>query len=157
MSSYLDSVVHFAYVLLRMLEKYSKNKSYMFVRKRRAAKSKRKSNEGRDGSAPIAEDYDQEDEEAALLEADKDMPSYAEHAFTFQSFEKVRIRRFLLTKTDMQRFASEAVVNTLVSYLARYRDFDENEQMKRVVGLIHRQVVKTQAEGLYFRVSCGVL
>lgn len=100
MSSYLDSVVHFAYVLLRMLEKYSKNKSYMFVRKRRAAKSKRKGNEGRDGSAPIAEDYDQEDEEAALLEADKDMPSYAEHAFTFQSFEKVRCRCLHLAKTD---------------------------------------------------------
>ena len=58
--------------------------------------------------------------------------------------------------TDIQRFASEAVVNTLISYLARYRDFDENEQMKRVVGLIHRQVVKTQAEGLYFRVSVVV-
>jgi replication fork protection complex subunit Tof1/Swi1 len=72
-----------------MLEKYSKNKSYMFVRKRRAARHKRKAAGAREGSTAIAEDYGDEDEEAALLEADKDMPSYAEHAFTFQSFEKV--------------------------------------------------------------------
>jgi len=141
-----------------MLEKYSKNKSYMFVRKRRAAKSKRKADDAREGSTAIHEDYNDEDEEAALLEADKDMPSYAEHAFTFQSFEKVSKQSLFLIEADFQRFASEAVVNTLVSYLARYRDFDENEQMKRVVGLIHRQVVKTQAEGLYFRVSeCSIL
>lgn len=40
--SYLDSVVHFAYVLLRMLEKYSKNKSFMYVRKKRAKRQKEK-------------------------------------------------------------------------------------------------------------------
>ena len=44
-------------------------------------------------------------------------------------------------------------MNTLVTYLARYREFDDTEQMKRVVGLIHRQVIKAQAEGLYFRVG----
>ena len=44
------------------------------------------------------------------------------------------------------------MVNTLVTYLARFHDFDEPEQMKRVVGLMHRQVVKTQAEGLYYKV-----
>jgi hypothetical protein len=40
--SYLDAVVHLAYVLLRMLEKYSKSNSYMFVRKRKAKKARRK-------------------------------------------------------------------------------------------------------------------
>ena len=29
--------------------------------------------------------------------------------------------------------------------------------MKRVVGLMHRQVIKAQAEGLYFRVPCLML
>jgi hypothetical protein len=41
-SSYLDSVIHFAYVLLRMLEKYSKNKAYMYVRKKRVKRQKEK-------------------------------------------------------------------------------------------------------------------
>lgn len=44
-----------------------------------------------------------------------------------------------------------------MTYLLRYEEFDEPEQMKRVVGLMHRQVVRTKAEGLYFRVSPGDL
>ena len=86
-SRYLDSVIHFAYVLLRMLERYSKSKSYMFIRKRKAAKKKRKA-EDENGSAPLPEEYG-EDEEAGILDGDDDTPSYAEHAFTFQAFEKV--------------------------------------------------------------------
>ncbi|KAK8843979.1 hypothetical protein IAR55_006771 [Kwoniella newhampshirensis] len=138
--AYLDSVIHFAYVLLRMLEKYSKTKAFMFVRKRKAARKKRKQAEDPNdtaGASGMPEEYGNEDE--AELEPDKEAPSYAEHAFTFQAFEK--------------RFAQEPVVNTLLAYLSRFQEFDEPEQMKRVVGLMHRQVVKTQAEGLYYKVS----
>ncbi|OCF79113.1 topoisomerase 1-associated factor 1 [Kwoniella mangroviensis CBS 8886] len=139
--AYLDSVIHFAYVLLRMLEKYSKNKAFMFIRKRKAARKKRKEAEqstelNPDGSV-MPEEYGNEEEEA--LQPDKEAPSYAEHAFTFKTFEK--------------RFASEPVTNTLLSYLSRFQEFDDPEQMKRVVGLMHRQVIKAQAEGLYFKVS----
>ncbi len=70
-----------------MLEKYSKTKSYMFIRKRKAAKKKRKAQE-ESGSAPLPEEYG-DDEEAGLMDGDDDTPSYAEHAFTFESFEKV--------------------------------------------------------------------
>ena len=84
--SYLESVIHFAYVLLRMLEKHSKSKTYMFIRKRKAAKKKKAQEES--GAAPIPEDYVGEDEEA-ILRGDDDTPSYKEHAFTFQAFEKV--------------------------------------------------------------------
>ncbi|WWD21366.1 hypothetical protein CI109_105851 [Kwoniella shandongensis] len=137
--AYLDSVIHFAYVLLRMLEKYSKTKAFMFVRKRKAARKKRKQAvEDPNGTAGgIPEEYGNEEE--ADLEPDKEAPSYAEHAFTFQAFEK--------------RFAQEPVVNTLLAYLSRFQEFEEPEQMKRVVGLMHRQVVKTQAEGLFYKVS----
>ena len=78
-----------------MLEKYSKNKSYMFIRKRKTVRRKRKAAEAADaagkegeGSAPIPEDYQGVDEEETAL-AEKDAPTYAEHAFTFQAFEKV--------------------------------------------------------------------
>ncbi|WVW79467.1 hypothetical protein I302_101436 [Kwoniella bestiolae CBS 10118] len=139
--AYLDSVIHFAYVLLRMLEKYSKNKAFMFIRKKKAARKKRKeaeqSNEPNPDGSGMPEEYGNEEEEA--LQPDKEAPSYAEHAFTFKTFER--------------RFASEPVTNTLLSFLSRYRDFDDPEQMKRVVGLMHRQVIKAQAEGLYFQVS----
>ncbi|WVF65442.1 hypothetical protein IAT40_000170 [Kwoniella sp. CBS 6097] len=137
--AYLDSVIHFAYVLLRMLEKFSKNKAFMFIRKKKAARKKRQQNQqDPTESSGMPEEYGNEEEEA-LGGADQDAPSYAEHAFTFQAFEK--------------RFASESVTNTLLSYLARFQEFEEPEQMKRVVGLMHRQVIKAQAEGLYFKVS----
>ncbi|OCF42971.1 topoisomerase 1-associated factor 1 [Kwoniella heveanensis CBS 569] len=136
--AYLDSVIHFAYVLLRMLEKFSKNKAFMFIRKKKAARKKRQQNlQNPAESSGMPEEYGNEEEEA--LGPDQEAPSYAEHAFTFQAFEK--------------RFASEAVTNTLLAYLARFQEFEEPEQMKRVVGLMHRQVIKAQAEGLYFKVS----
>lgn len=53
----------------------------------------------------------------------------------------------------MQRFAQGNVVKTLLAYLARYREYDDSAQLKRVVGLMHRQIVKVKAEGLYFQVS----
>lgn len=87
MYRYLDSVINFAYVLLRMLERYSKTKSFMYVRKRKAARKKRKEiAENPDGTLPVP-DEDVEHEED--LQAQKDMPSYAEHAFTFTAFERV--------------------------------------------------------------------
>ncbi|RSH83343.1 Topoisomerase 1-associated factor 1 [Apiotrichum porosum] len=134
---YLESIVHFAYVLLRMLDKYSKNKTFMFMRKRKASRKKRlgaeKAKAATDGEAPIPEEYAYSEEEDNV--PDKEAPSYAEHAFTFAAFEKV-----------------ESVTNTLLAYLMRYRTFNTNEQLRRVVGLMHRQVVKAGAESLYFTV-----
>lgn len=159
--AYLGSIIHFAYVLLRMLEKYSKTKSFMFVRKRKAQRKKKKAAEEAAASGrPVP---DAEDENVGSDgEADRDAPSYGEHQFKFREFEMVCLH-FRLTSSRCyielelrltgQRFAQEAVVNTLLSYLQRWQHFDDPDEMKRVVGLIHRQVVKTQAEGLYFKVS----
>ncbi|OXG18463.1 topoisomerase 1-associated factor 1, partial [Cryptococcus neoformans Tu259-1] len=144
---YLDSIIHFAYVLLRMLEKYSKTKAFMFIRKRKNTHKKRKEQQAASQAnaegeqRKIPEEYGNEEEEA--FAPDEDAPSYAEHAFTFQSFEK--------------RFAQEAVVNTLLTYLERFLEFDGPEPMKRVVGLMHRQVIKAHAEGLYFKVSTLII
>lgn len=44
-SRYLDAVIHLNYVLLRMLEKYSKSNSYMYYRKRTAKRARRKRSE----------------------------------------------------------------------------------------------------------------
>jgi replication fork protection complex subunit Tof1/Swi1 len=38
---YLDAVIHLMYVMLRMLEKYSKNQDYIFVKKKAAKRSKK--------------------------------------------------------------------------------------------------------------------
>ena len=52
-----------------------------------------------------------------------------------------------------QRFAHPEITRTLLAYLARYKEFTQPEQMKRVVSLMHRQAVRQKAEGLYFMVS----
>ena len=90
--AYLDSVVHFAYVLLRMLEKYSKNKTFMFIRKKKANRRKKKAKAaGKEAESAKPEDYhgDSEEDENGEMPPDRNAPTYAEHAFTFQSFEKV--------------------------------------------------------------------
>ena len=65
-NKYLDAIVHLAYVMLRMLEKYSKSKAYMFVRKKKANRGgapKRKKPEEEEGDG-IGQG-DEEEEEIA--------------------------------------------------------------------------------------------
>lgn len=52
---YLDAVVHLAYVMLRMLEKYSKNQDYIFVKKKAAKRGKKKQAEGAAGEAQLSQ------------------------------------------------------------------------------------------------------
>jgi replication fork protection complex subunit Tof1/Swi1 len=70
-----------------MLERYSKTKSFMFVRKRKAARKKRKEQAENPESETVGSVPDEENEED--IQAERDMPSYAEHAFTFTAFERV--------------------------------------------------------------------
>lgn len=127
----------------------------MYVRKRKAARKKRKTMESGPPEASMPEEYAGDEEGDA--EPDRDTPSYAEHQFTFEAFEQVcrDVTIVILNPqlTRYQRFAQEGVVHTLLTYLARFHDFDDPEQLRRVVSLMHRQVVKIQAEGLYYKVS----
>ena len=79
-----------------------------------------------------------------------------EQIFTFNQFEQVQCRATFpgdgRTYVVPQKFAHSEVTRTLLAYLARYQDFTSPEQMKRVVGLMHRQAVKQKAEGLFFMV-----
>ncbi|KAI0827274.1 timeless protein-domain-containing protein [Trametes gibbosa] len=132
--AYLDASVHFAYVLLRVLERWEKRrgKGEMYVRKKARAKKRGprgKETEEGEGVPDVEEEPQQGDEEEVINET----------MFTFSQFE--------------QRFVHSEVTRTLLVYLARYKEFTALEQMKRVVGIMHRQVVRQKAEGLYFMVS----
>lgn len=50
---YLDSVINLAYTLLRMLEKYSKSKAYMYVRKKRAGRAANARKKKREPNPPL--------------------------------------------------------------------------------------------------------
>lgn len=109
---YLDSVINLAYTLLRMLEKYSKSKAYMYVRKKRAGRAanarKKKKRESRSAlhrieyvaessARPIETDTADENAEEGLgmgedeeeLEVERGTVSFGEHAFQFEKFEQV--------------------------------------------------------------------
>lgn len=40
-----------------------------------------------------------------------------------------------------------------MTYLASYKTFTSEEQMKRIVSLMHRQAVRAKADGLFYKVS----
>ncbi|KAI0772965.1 timeless-domain-containing protein [Trametes elegans] len=132
--AYLDASIHLAYALLRMLEKWSKRqgKGEMYVRKKPKPKKKRsaRSTEEGEGVPDVEEEEPQQAEEEEIIN---------ETMFTFEQYER--------------RFVHSDVTHTLLVYLARWKEFSSAEQMKRVVGLIHRQAVRQKAEGLYFMVS----
>ncbi|KAI0942849.1 hypothetical protein AcV7_002147 [Taiwanofungus camphoratus] len=128
--TYLDSSVHLAYALLRLLERWGKKrgKGEMYVRRRANSRRKRK---GRDeeGVPDVEEEEDHHSDEEIVHET----------MFTFEMFE--------------MKFAHSDITQTLLIYLSRYKEFDTVEKMKRVVNLMHRQAVRAKAEGLFFNVS----
>ncbi|KAG2355989.1 timeless protein-domain-containing protein [Suillus spraguei] len=131
--TYLNASVHLAYALLRMLERWGKeNTGAVYVRKKKPGKRKKTTGQGiadEDVVPDVENEPDGDSEEDVVHET----------MFTFDAFE--------------MKFANSEITKTLLTYLSRYRDFDSPEFMKRVVNLIHRQVVKAKAEGLYFNVS----
>ncbi|TFK68164.1 timeless-domain-containing protein [Pluteus cervinus] len=129
--AYLDCSVYFSYALLRLLEKSSKGKGDgTFVRQKKARR-KAKKKAGTEGEViPDVEDDPEEDDEEDGIQ---------ETFFEFEEFE--------------MKFANAEVTHTLLTYLARYKEFSSSENMRRVVSLMHRQAVKAKAEGLFFKVS----
>jgi replication fork protection complex subunit Tof1/Swi1 len=89
---FLEAVVTFAYVLLRMLERYSKTRSFMMVRKRQAARNKRKAKDkvpgGDEAQGTMPEEYGNEEDEE-YERGHKEETRYKEHQFTFKAFEMV--------------------------------------------------------------------
>ncbi|WAQ85700.1 hypothetical protein PtA15_6A328 [Puccinia triticina] len=142
---YLENIVHFSFVFLKILERYAGSTDYMYVRKKKARKSKQQHPGVNPGDQPegagdeVEARNPVEDEEEAFLEAERSGVQFAEHKFEFGKFQL--------------RFAHEAVANTLITYLRGYRDFTDPELMKRVVKLMYRQAVGANAHKLFFRVS----
>ncbi|KAH7926892.1 timeless-domain-containing protein [Leucogyrophana mollusca] len=132
--AYLGASVYLAYALLRMLERWGKENAgggNVYVRKKKArrGRGKGKGTTEEDGVPDVEEEVNADDAEEVIHET----------MFTFEAFE--------------MKFAHSEITHTLLTYLARYRDFDSPELMRRVVNLIHRQAVKAKAEGLFFNVS----
>ncbi|KAA1097298.1 Topoisomerase 1-associated factor 1 [Puccinia graminis f. sp. tritici] len=143
---YLENIVHFSFVFLKILERYAGSTDYMYVRKKKKARKSKQKQTGLESADQVDGGADEgetrnpvEDEEEAFLEAERSGVEFAEHKFEFGKFQ--------------QRFAHEAVASTLITYLRGYREFTDPELMKRVVKLMYRQAVGASAPQLFYRVS----
>ncbi|KAG7097306.1 hypothetical protein E1B28_004668 [Marasmius oreades] len=122
--AYLTSSINMGYALFKVLERYVKKSSGdMYIRK----KTNKRKKKG-DTEVPEEEDLPQEEED-----------TIHETMFTLESFE--------------MKFAQADITHTLLTYLSRYKEFPSSDNMKRVLSLLHRQVVRAKAEGLFFNVS----
>ncbi|KAF9495210.1 timeless-domain-containing protein [Pleurotus eryngii] len=114
---YLDSSVCYGYTLFKMMEKWSKGKE-AYVRKKVGKRRKKKAAGDQEGVPEVEE-----------IESDSEEEVVRETIFTFEAFE--------------MKLANSEITRTLLAYLARFDDFNSSEEMKRIVGLIHRQAVST--------------
>ncbi|KAH9811884.1 timeless protein-domain-containing protein [Melampsora americana] len=141
---FLENIIFVATVFLKMLERHSKSQDHMFVRKKKPNKKSQMKSKGNltEGQQEDAEAGlgvgDEEEAEFEAMEA-QNAQRYAEHKFEFEKFQA--------------KFAREPVLNTLLLYLTGHREFNDPEQLKRVVRLLHRIAVNAKADGLFFKVS----
>ncbi|KAI0322279.1 timeless protein-domain-containing protein [Amylostereum chailletii] len=128
--AFLDASVHLAYSAMRMLEKWGKAKGENSYVRKRAKSHRRRKDRGQDADGvPDVEGTEAPVEDDVIEET----------LFTLEAYEL--------------KFANSEITHSLVMYLTRYKEFDSSECIKRVVNLIHRQVVRAKAEGLYYQVS----
>ncbi|KAF7338588.1 Topoisomerase 1-associated factor 1 [Mycena venus] len=122
--AFLDAAVHFAYAVVRMLERGGSGGEAVYVR--RAKKRAKKSGEG--------------DAEDGADEERRRKQEARETTFSLEAFE--------------MKFATAEITRALLLQLARFKDLaDEPETLRRVVSLLHRVAVRAKAEGLFFNVS----
>jgi len=128
---YLDACTELAHVHLRILERYSKQNTYIFV-KAKGQKTRRKKAAQKDGEEAIA--INESDEE---LEAENKR-NVRERAFDFIRYES--------------KFLSNACVDTFLKLLAYYEEL-EYVQIKRALSFLHRVFVKREQETVLFRID----
>lgn len=175
--TYLNSSVYLAYALLHMLERWGKeNSGAMYVRKKAIRKKKAKgkfdpispSDRAWRQHGPIMKGTALRTKMLYLTLKTKVTPRKRKISYMKQCLlskpsrwyvaKHARAARLCTNKdhhnwSRQQKFAHSEITRTLLFYLSRYKEFDSPELMTRAVNLIHRQVVKAKAEGLYFNVS----
>ncbi|KAJ7201098.1 timeless protein-domain-containing protein [Mycena pura] len=122
--AFLDAAVHFAYAVVRMLERGGSGGEKVYVRRARQRTKKG----GDDEVEDIAEQERRKKQEER------------ETTFSLEAFE--------------MRFASAEITRPLLLQLARFKELEtQPDALRRVVSLLHRVAVRAKAEGLFFNVS----
>jgi replication fork protection complex subunit Tof1/Swi1 len=162
--AYLEKSVYLAYALLKMLERWGKEGAGgdgVYVRRKRGKRRKRK------GCSLVpfvvvrlillyakawtmGKGY-----RMSKMKSQRKTKSYTKRCSLLRLLKWPVVSigfANVFTYRQHQKFAHSEITRTLLTYLARYKEFSSPESMKRVVSLLHRQAVRAKAEGLFFNV-----
>ncbi|EMR11327.1 hypothetical protein PNEG_00356 [Pneumocystis murina B123] len=126
---FLNISTELVHNLLKMLEKYSKTKDYMYIRVRQR-QNKKKSAHIFNQAETLGSDNDNSHSESKS--------GYKERSFEFSRFEK--------------KFVNDHCIDTFRTFLEYYRELTP-EQIKRVISFFYRIFVKQKAEIYMFRLD----
>lgn len=123
--AFLDTVMTFAYVMPKMLERYASNKDHMYVQAKKHVRRSRK-----DGDLDAAED-----EASQIKEHLKE--TRTEREFRFADFQR--------------KLATKQLTKACIDFLARWQDFhDADEQLNKLVTVMHRIAIKANDYRQFF-------
>ncbi|KAJ1579170.1 hypothetical protein NDA11_000783 [Ustilago hordei] len=123
--AFLDTIITFAYVMPKMLERYASIKDHMYVQ---AKKHVRRSRQDGDLDA-------NEDEATQVKEQLKE--TRLEREFRFADFQR--------------KLATKQLTKACIDYLARWQDFtDMEDQLNKLVNVMHRIAIKANDYRQFF-------
>ncbi|KAJ3124613.1 Topoisomerase 1-associated factor 1 [Physocladia obscura] len=133
--SYLKNLVETVHIFVKMLEKFSKSKAFMVV-KRKKRQQRQKKNTSAEGDLIAEEVY------VVVEEPEEDVYEIkricVEHEFRFEKIEN--------------DFAFENVVSTYCELLKRYRDL-EPKYLHYATTMLHRIFIKVKMEPMLYKLS----
>jgi replication fork protection complex subunit Tof1/Swi1 len=120
----LRSIIALAQIMPRMLERYSKDKTHMYVKAKQQVRKAKTGNE-------------------SLAEEEMQAQNIAKHEQTERKFEFDKFQ---------SKMCSNSLADACLSYLQRWQEFQDhpNEQLYNVTQVLHRLVIKAGDLRLFF-------
>jgi len=133
---YLDACIELTHTYMRVLEAYSKQNTDLQIRSRRRTRKKKK-------AAKAAGEADADDVTPDVEDDSENDGAHAERQTKERKFEFVRFAN---------RFVTQGVVDTFVSFTKYYHDLSES-QLKRAHRYFYRVAFKQEMSVMLFRVD----
>ncbi|SPO23773.1 related to TOF1 - topoisomerase I interacting factor 1 [Ustilago trichophora] len=123
--AFLDTIITFAYVMPKMLERYASNRDHMYVQAKRQVRRSRQ-----DG------DLDADEDEARQIKEHL-QETRSEREFRFADFQR--------------KLATKQLTKACIDYLARWQDYtDMEDQLTKLVTVMHRIAIKANDYRQFF-------
>ncbi|KAJ9479422.1 Topoisomerase 1-associated factor 1 [Pseudozyma hubeiensis] len=123
--AFLDTIITFAHVMPKMLERYASNRDHMYVQAKKQVRRSRQ-----DG------DLDADEDEARQIKEHL-QETRSEREFRFADFQR--------------KLATKQLAKACIDYLARWQDFsDMEEQLTKLVTVMHRITIKANDYRQFF-------